>query len=148
MREKPLVLIVDDEPDIRDLLKFKLSGNGFDVAEAGDGVEGVEMARKTKPDIIIMDLVMPRMDGAAALFKIKEDEDLKDIKIFMFTGKGDPRPEFAEVNRKFARESGAVDFIRKESDLNELVAKLQHTVQETRDDEKFKEEREKLQEGI
>ncbi len=130
MREKPLILIVDDEPEIREIVKTKLEANGFEIKEASNGVEGVRLAQELKPDIILLDVIMPEMDGVEALLKLKGDENTKDIKVFIFTGKGDPRPEIVGVNRKFALESGAVDFIRKEIELNELVVKLQKTITE------------------
>jgi len=77
------------------------------------------------------------MDGVETLLKIKEYEYDKGSKIFLFTSKGDPRPEIVSLNRQFARESGAVDFIRKEIDLNELVAKLQKAIQELKEEEKY-----------
>ena len=130
MREKPLILIVDDEPEIREIVKTKLEANGFEIKEAPNGIEGVRLAQELKPDIILLDVIMPEMDGVEALLKLKGDENTKDIKVFIFTGKGDPRPEIVGVNRKFALESGAVDFIRKEIELNELVVKLQKTITE------------------
>ena len=124
MKEKPLILIADDETDIRDVVKMKLEASGFEVAEAADGEEALKKAQELSPDIIILDVVMPKLDGVSALFKLKEDEKTKSIKVFLFTGKGDPRPDIVDVNKKFALESGAVDFIRKEIDLGELVAIL------------------------
>jgi len=121
MSEKPFVLIADDETDIRDVVKMKLEASGFKVEEAADGEEAVQKAKELVPDLIILDVVMPKMDGVSALFKLKEDEKTKNIKVFLFTGKGDPRPDIVDVNKKFALESGAVDFIRKEVDLDELV---------------------------
>ena len=130
MREKPLILIVDDEPEIIEVVRTKLGANGFEVKEATKGTEGINLAQELKPDIILLDVVMPEMDGVEVLFKLKSNKDTKNIKVFLFTGKGDPRPEILEINRKFALESGAVDFIRKEIELNELVVKLQKTITE------------------
>ena len=128
MKEKPLILIADDETDIRDVVKMKLEASGFEVVEAADGEEALKKAQELSPDIIILDVVMPKMDGVSALFKLKEDEKTKGIKVFLFTGKGDPRPDIVDVNKKFALESGAVDFIRKEIDLDELVQKLKSAI--------------------
>ncbi len=144
MREKPLVLIVDDEADIRDVVKIKLQSSGFDVIEADNGLDGVRMAREKQPDLMLLDVVMPKMDGAAALIKLKSDPDTKDIKVLLFTGKGDPRPEIVSVNKKFAIESGAVDFIRKEIDLDELVSFLNRSIKEIKEEEEIKENRKKL----
>lgn len=144
MREKPLILIVDDETDIREMLKVKLESSGFDVVEAENGQDGFHTALEKKPDLIILDVVMPKMDGAAALLKLKADPDTKSIRVFLFTGKGDPRPEIVSVNKKFAVESGAVDFIRKETDLDELVSILDEAVRADREEEAFREKRKNL----
>ncbi len=119
-----MVLIIDDEQDIREVIRLKLEASGFDVREAVNGKEGIEMAKTAKPDIILLDVVMPVMDGGEALLKLQTDPETRRIKIFMFTGKGDPRPQTISVDKKFAQESGAVDFLRKEIDLNNLVRKL------------------------
>lgn len=144
MRENPLVLIVDDDADIRGIVKIKLEVSGFEVKEAADGAEGFKFAKELKPEIILLDIVMPGMDGVETLFKLKEENDTRGIKVFLFTGKGDPRTDIVELNRRFARESGAVDFIRKEIDLDELAAKLQKAVQEIKDEEARKRQREEL----
>ncbi|MCR4275150.1 MAG: response regulator [Candidatus Wolfebacteria bacterium] len=130
MKDKPLILIADDETDIRDVVKMKLEASGFKVEGAADGEEAVQKAKELVPDLIILDVVMPKMDGVSALFKLKEDEKTKGIKVFLFTGKGDPRPDIVEVNKKFALESGAVGFIRKEVDLDELVVKLNEAIKQ------------------
>jgi len=130
MKDKPLILIADDETDIRDVVKMKLEASGFKVEGAADGEEAVQKARELIPDLIILDVVMPKMDGVSVLFKLKEDEKTKGIKVFLFTGKGDPRPDIVDVNKKFALESGAVGFIRKEVDLDELVAKLNEAIKQ------------------
>ncbi|MDP3015426.1 MAG: response regulator [bacterium] len=144
MREKPLILITDDEPNIREIVKIKLEANGFEVKEAENGVEGFRIARELKPDIMLLDIVMPGMDGIEILLKLKENEKTKKIKVFLFTGEGDPRLDIVQVNRRFAMESGAVDFIRKEIDLNELVSKLQKTIQELKNEEEYRKKREEL----
>lgn len=142
MRDKPLILIVDDELEIREVVKTKLEASGFETKEASRGAEGIKLAQELKPDIILLDIIMPDMDGVEALFKLKSDQVTKDIKVFIFTGKGDPRPEIIEINRKFALESGAVDFIRKEIELNELATKLQKTITELRQENSVKSKKE------
>lgn len=144
MREKPLILIVDDEPEIREIVKTKLEANRFEVKEASKGTEGIKLARELKPEIILLDVIMPEMDGVEVLFKLKSNEDTRNIKVFLFTGKGDPQPTIVEINRKFALESGAVDFIRKEIELDELVAKLQKTIMEIKQEENLKRKKEEL----
>lgn len=129
MDKKPSVLIIDDEVDIRDIVKMKLESQGFEVKTADSETQGIDLARELQPDIILLDLVMPLMNGVEVLAKLKDDPKTKNIRIFIFTGKGDPRPDITEASRKMAIEGGAVDFIRKEIDLDELVLKLKKVVE-------------------
>jgi len=124
MKGKSLILIIDDEKDFRDLIRIKLTANGFEVQEASDGPNGLELAQKLKPDIILLDMVMPKMNGAAVLLELKKDERTKNIKTYFLTGRGDPQTEIVEINRRLAQELGAIDLIRKEIDLDELVKKI------------------------
>ena len=61
--DRKRILIVDDEEDLRKMLKFRLEAVGYDVAEAGDGQDGLDKARSSKPDLIILDLMLPKIDG-------------------------------------------------------------------------------------
>lgn len=144
MNEKPLVLIADDEDQIRDVVKMKLESEGFEVAEASNGQEAIDKIKDLKPIIVILDVVMPGMDGVETLLKLKESPLTSKTKIFMFTGKGDPRADIVEVNRRFAQESGAVDFIRKEVDLDELTKRLKKTIEDLKQEEEFQKNKEKL----
>lgn len=125
MDKKPTVLIVDDEKDIRDMVRIKLESSGFKVDEAENGKEGIEKAKKIKPDLILLDIVMPVMDGVDTLIEIKKDEDIKNTKVFLFTSKGDAHPVVEEEDQKFVKDSGAEELIRKEINLDELAKKLQ-----------------------
>lgn len=130
MREKPLILIVDDEKDIREMLKIKLEASGFDIKEATCGAEALKLAKEIKPDIMILDIVMPDIDGVEVFINLKKDAETKNIKIFFFTGKGEPKRQLIDIDKKFAEEMGAADFIKKEIDLNELVQKLNNAWQQ------------------
>ncbi len=125
MLKQPLVLIVDDEEYIREIIKIKLEANGIEVKEAGNGSEGLILAVRYIPNVILLDLIMPIMGGVETLAKLQANEKTKDIKVFLFTGKGDPRPDITEMSKKFAIDSGAVDFIRKETDLNDILKEIQ-----------------------
>lgn len=74
MEEEKKILIVDDEPVLADLLRAKLSQKGFNVIEAHDGEEGLSMALKEHPDFILLDVVMPKVDGLAMLKALREDD--------------------------------------------------------------------------
>ena len=83
------VLLIDDEPLIRKTTKMLLTHSNLDCVIAGSGQEGLELAKQKRPDAIMLDLVMPGMDGWQVLEKLKEDPELKDIPVIVFTA-GDP----------------------------------------------------------
>ncbi|NIP41302.1 MAG: response regulator [candidate division Zixibacteria bacterium] len=80
------VLVVDDEPDVVRFLQMALEDDGFTVVTASDGLEGLEKARKFKPDLISMDLVMPKHSGAKMYRELQKDKELKKIPVLIVTG--------------------------------------------------------------
>lgn len=119
--EKPKVLIIDDDEYIRDMIKIKLEASGFEVQEAKNGEVGIEVAKKFKPNVILLDMVMPVLGGLETLARLSRDKEAKKAKVFLFTGQGLCRPDLNEMCRRFAIEEGAVDYLRKEIDLDNLV---------------------------
>jgi len=85
---KGKVLLVDDDQALRQLYSVELTGQNYSVVVAGDGEEGIAKARQEKPDLVLLDIMMPKMDGVAALGKLKEDPALKDIPVIMLTNFG------------------------------------------------------------
>lgn len=81
------VLVVDDQPHIVRLIQVNLEKEGFQVATAGDGVEGLQRAQETHPDLVILDVIMPRKDGFQLLRELKADEQFADIPVIMLTVK-------------------------------------------------------------
>ena len=81
------ILIIDDEPEIVELIEIRLKSNQFDVATANDGVQGLEKAKDFKPDLIILDVGMPRMDGYTFVQEFRKDDGLKGIPIIVLTAK-------------------------------------------------------------
>ena len=122
-REKKLVLLVDDEPEILDLYSVVLEREGVDVITAPNGRVGVEMAKERKPDLILLDLKMPVMDGVEAFNALKEDPETKDLKVIFLTAFGDPKHEI-DIDVKFAKEIGAANFLRKGMELGEFLKEL------------------------
>lgn len=123
MHQPPLILLVDDDPQIQDLYYTKLSNSGFKVSQARNGEEGLAMARREKPDLILLDVLMPVMDGAKMLVELKKDEEIKNTKIIILTSLQD-RPE----DVKFAKEAGAVDFVNKDIDFKDLLKKMNESL--------------------
>src|SRR3989344_8083810 len=80
-----ILLITEDEPALRYVLRDKLSNIGFKVFEAADGEEGLAVALKERPDLILLDLLMPKMDGISMLKKLREDEWGKKVKVLVLT---------------------------------------------------------------
>ena len=112
------ILCVDDEATQLMLLRLALTRAGHEVLEASDGQMGVEMALKHQPALIIMDLMMPKMDGATAIWHIKQHESTKEIPIILLSAyvKGD--------QAKRALDSGAEELISKSLILTELINKV------------------------
>ena len=115
---KARILVVDDEPDLIAVLRMGLQMEGFEVLEAGDGAAGLERAQTDKPDLIVLDLMLPKMDGYQVCRNLKFDSRYKSLPIFILSA----RP--GEQDRRLALEMGADDFIRKPYDLKELVGKI------------------------
>jgi two-component system alkaline phosphatase synthesis response regulator PhoP len=88
-RSTPLILVVDDEEDILELVKYNLKKEGFDVHCAENGLQALEMAKGSIPDVIVMDIMMPEMDGIEASKRLREHSKLRAIPILMLTARSD-----------------------------------------------------------
>jgi twitching motility two-component system response regulator PilH len=117
-----LILIVDDSPTEVHVMKKALEKGGFTTASAGDGQEGVRMAREMHPDLIFMDIVMPGMNGYQATRAIVNDPDTRRIPIVMVTSKGH------DTDRVWGLRQGAVDYLVKPVSPDVLVEKAQSTL--------------------
>jgi len=113
------VLIVEDEQDVIDLLRYNLNRAGFDVLIATNGVKGLEMARSKRPDVMILDLMLPQLSGEKVCKALKDDPDTATIPIIMLTAKGQPN------DRVFGFELGADDYVPKPFSPKELVLRIQ-----------------------
>lgn len=87
MSDQKRVLVVDDEPDVLLLCRVNLEFEGYEVSTAPDGEAGLEACRELKPDVVLLDVMMPKMDGWQVLEAIKADEELKHIPVVMLTAK-------------------------------------------------------------
>lgn len=124
----PKVLIVDDDANFREIWKIKLVNNGFDVLVASNGKEALEILKNNKPDIILLDIIMPVMDGIEMLLNIKDDLKDKNSKVFIITSLDEADPEVKNYHNKVIQELGAVKCLRKSTDLNDLVDILKKQV--------------------
>jgi DNA-binding response OmpR family regulator len=113
------ILIAEDERDIRDLITFTLGFAGFDVVAAGNGEEALNLARQEMPDLILMDVRMPRMTGYEACAAMKADAKMKDIPVIFLSAKG----QDAEIQTGL--QAGAVDYLLKPFAPDQLTARIQ-----------------------
>src|SRR3954470_4004695 len=91
MREPPLILVVDDVPDNVDILQMRLEAQGYAVATAGDGVEALEKIRELLPDLVLLDVMMPKLDGIETVKRLKADPSLPFIPVVLVTAKADAK---------------------------------------------------------
>jgi CheY-like chemotaxis protein len=112
------ILIIEDEELLSSLLKKKFSGLGFDVFVSEDGEKGLQAIRELRPDLVLLDIIMPKMGGLEVLKIVKEDDTINNIKIMVISNSGQP----VELER--AKELGAQDWLVKtEFDPQEVVDK-------------------------
>jgi twitching motility two-component system response regulator PilH len=121
-RKVALILIVDDSPTEVHVMKKALEKSGYQTAIAGDGSEGVRLAKDLKPDLIFMDIVMPGMNGYQATRAIAADPGTRSIPIVMVSSKG------LETDRVWGLRQGAVDYMVKPVSAELLVQKAQATL--------------------
>lgn len=113
-----LILAVDDEPHILKLVAFSLRAQGFDVIEASEGPTAIELAKTERPDLILLDVMMPGMDGYEACRLLKSNDSTCDIPILMLSAKSQAAEKTAGL------EAGALDYICKPFTPKELVAQV------------------------
>ncbi|RDV15159.1 DNA-binding response regulator [Pontibacter diazotrophicus] len=112
------ILVVDDDPDIVEMLQYNLTREGYDVTEAENGKKAITIAQAIKPDVILMDVMMPVLDGISACRQLREMEDFRNTHIIFLTARAE---EFSEVA---AFEAGADDFITKPIKPRALLSRL------------------------
>jgi CheY-like chemotaxis protein len=113
------ILIAEDERDIRDLITFTLSFSGFEVVAASNGEEALNMAKREIPDLILMDVRMPRMTGYEACAAMKADPKLKDIPVIFLSAKG----QDSEI--QIGLQAGAVEYLLKPFAPDQLTTRIQ-----------------------
>ena|SRR3989338_2646321 len=117
--EKKKILVVDDERDMVEIMTFRLKSAGYDVLSAYDGQEALEKARRDKPDLIILDLMLPKIDGYKVCGMLKFDARFKKIPIILFTARAQ------EVDKKTGEDMGADAYITKPFEPAAFLAKIE-----------------------
>lgn len=112
------VLVVDDDDDMRALMTMLLSGS-CEVASAADGAAGLELAKRLRPDLVVLDLLMPKMHGFEVCRRIREDADLKGTKVLISSSKSYQNDVRATVD-----ETGADDYIVKPFEVDEFLKRV------------------------
>ncbi len=120
----PKVLIVDDDPDFVDATKAILENKSYDVKVAYDGVEGLERVRAEKPDLIVLDVMMPNKDGYKVCQELKANAEYQDIPVILLTAVGDKVSETRYTTR-MGMETEAEDYIPKPVEPAELVKRIE-----------------------
>src|ERR1044071_6880190 len=115
---KPKILIVDDEPDVVQLIEYNRKAAGYDVVTAADGSEALEQARASSPSLIILDLMLPEVDGLDVCKVLRRDRSTAGIPIVMLTAKA------SETDRVLGLELGADDYVTKPFSPRELVLRV------------------------
>ena len=119
------VLVADDDPDILTVVKINLELDGFEVDTAVDGEDAMAKATSTPPNVIILDIMMPRMDGLTALHRLRSQAGTANIPIILLTARGLPE------DRVRGLELGADDYITKPFDITELAARVRAVLRRT-----------------
>lgn len=122
------ILVVDDELHIRELVKFNLMKEGFEVSEAGDGHAAVKMVRTEKPDLVILDLMLPGLDGLEVCRSLNGRRETAAIPIIMLTAKSE------EIDKVIGLELGADDYLTKPFSTRELTARVKAVLRRSHKD--------------
>ncbi|MFQ5951840.1 MAG: response regulator [Candidatus Omnitrophota bacterium] len=117
------ILIIDDEPSVVKMVEFRLKKDGFDVITAQNGAEGLEKAKAESPDIILLDILMPEMDGHETLLRLKDSAETRSIPVIMLTAKG----QIEDIER--SSKEGAMDYISKPYDPVVLLSKIRKALE-------------------
>ena len=115
---KKTILIVDDERDLVEVLKLKLETEGYSTNEAYDGNAALEQVRQKRPDLILLDIMMPELNGYQVCRELKKDPNYKDIPIMMLTAKAQESDKFWGI------ETGADEYITKPFDFKKLLESI------------------------
>lgn len=130
---KQTILVVDDEQDLLDLIEYNLRQEGFNVLKAENGKDGIQMAKEHMPDLVLLDIMMPQMDGIEVCDRMREDPTLTHIPIIFLTARSDEKTEIEGLNK------GADDFITKPISTSKLISRIKAVLR------RFEETEEKVQ---
>ena len=120
------ILVVDDEEHIIELLKFNLENNGYTVLSADNGIDALRIAKQEVPQLVLLDLMLPKMDGYDVCKEIRKDSSISNMPIIMLTAKGE------ELDKILGLELGADDYLTKPFSVRELIARVKAILRRTK----------------
>jgi DNA-binding response OmpR family regulator len=118
-KRRPLVLVADDDPDILSLVRLRLERSGYDVVSAGDGEQALERARTRAPDLALLDVMMPKLDGYEVTARLRQEEATRHLPVILLTA----RVQESDIARGV--EAGADDYVKKPFSTHELRDRVQ-----------------------
>jgi len=119
------VLIVDDDPVVRRMLQLSFESEGFDVLTAGDGFEGLEAMRSGKPNVVVLDIMMPKLDGMKVMRELNDDDDLRGTPVILLSAKA------TSLDIELGLKAGAADYVTKPCDPIDLVDRVRSLLAKT-----------------
>jgi DNA-binding response OmpR family regulator len=119
------VLIVDDDPVVRRMLQLSFESEGFDVLTAGDGIEGLEAMRSGKPDVVVLDIMMPKLDGMKVMRELMTDDELRGMPVILLSAKA------TSLDIDLGLKAGAADYVTKPCDPIDLVERVRSLLTKT-----------------
>ena len=119
------VLIVDDDPVIRRMLQLSFESEGFEVSTANDGVEGLDAMRSNRPDVVVLDIMMPKLDGMKVMREVATDDDLRGTPVILLSAKA------TSLDIELGLKAGAADYVTKPVDPIELVERIRSILAKT-----------------
>ncbi len=131
VKRKSLILVVEDEPDLREVIRYNLEREGFAVIESGDGEEGFRIVGASRPSLVLLDIMLPGMDGIEICRAMKLDERIRDIPVIMVTAKG------SESDIILGLGVGADDYLTKPFSPRELTARVKAVLRRGRSHDDF-----------
>lgn len=121
------ILVIEDEANIQELIKYNLEKNGYKVSVVDNGVDGLEEALNNVPNLILLDLMLPGMDGLEVCKRLRAEKHTRKVPIFMLTAKGE------ELDKVLGLELGADDYITKPFSIKELIARIRAAMRRMED---------------
>jgi DNA-binding response OmpR family regulator len=119
------VLIVDDDPVVRRMLQLSFEAEGFNVLTAGDGIEGLEAMRAGRPDVVVLDIMMPKLDGIKVMRELNEDDELRGTPVILLSAKA------TSLDIELGLKAGAADYVTKPCDPIDLVDRVRSLLTKT-----------------